>query len=128
VPTIRDVAKLTGVAPIAVSCVIKDSNYVSKETRLRVEVTIKVLGSVAQYAGAQPALSANEDYGTKLLSTAVDWVRGYSLALADIGVGVKALYVLWGEYGMNPAPNSGRDSGCQALPNGNIVDQQLHCC
>ncbi len=36
--TIRDVAKLAGVAPITVSRVLNKSGYVSPETQLRVEV------------------------------------------------------------------------------------------
>ena len=40
-PTIRDVAKLAGVAPITVSRVVNDSGYVSKETRARVEEAVE---------------------------------------------------------------------------------------
>jgi LacI family transcriptional regulator len=44
--TIRDVAKWAGVAPITVSRVINNSDYVSQETRKRVEATIAELGYV----------------------------------------------------------------------------------
>ncbi len=50
-PTIRDVAKLAGVAPITVSRVINDSGYVSKETRSRVEEAVKELGYVPNMLG-----------------------------------------------------------------------------
>jgi LacI family transcriptional regulator len=45
-PTIRDVAKRAGVAPITVSRVINKSGYVSAETRARVEAAIAELGYV----------------------------------------------------------------------------------
>lgn len=45
-PTIRDVAKRAGVAPITVSRVINNSGYVSTETRDRVEAAIAELGYV----------------------------------------------------------------------------------
>jgi len=45
-PTIKDVAKLAGVAPITVSRVINASGYVSDETRRRVEAAIEELGYV----------------------------------------------------------------------------------
>ena len=45
-PTILDVAKRAGVAPITVSRVINDSGYISKATKERVEATIKELGYV----------------------------------------------------------------------------------
>ncbi len=44
--TIRDVAKLAGVAPITVSRVINDAGYISPETRARVEAAIGELGYV----------------------------------------------------------------------------------
>jgi LacI family transcriptional regulator len=43
-PTIRDVAKLAGVAPITVSRVINNSGYITDETRQRVEEAIRTLG------------------------------------------------------------------------------------
>ena len=45
-PTIRDVAKRAGVAPITVSRVINNSGYVSAKTRARVEAAVKELGYV----------------------------------------------------------------------------------
>ena len=45
-PTIRDVAKRAGVAPITVSRVINNSGYVSAETRVRVEAAVDELGYV----------------------------------------------------------------------------------
>ena len=45
-PTIRDVAKLAGVAPITVSRVINHSGYFSGDTRLHVEAAINQLGYV----------------------------------------------------------------------------------
>lgn len=45
-PTIRDVAKLAGVAPITVSRVINDSGYTGLETRQRVQEAIQSLGYV----------------------------------------------------------------------------------
>jgi len=45
-PTIRDVAKQAGVAPITVSRVINNSGYVSAETRSRVEAAVAELGYV----------------------------------------------------------------------------------
>lgn len=45
-PTIQDVAKRAGVAPITVSRVINNSGYVSKTTRQRVEGVITELGYV----------------------------------------------------------------------------------
>ncbi|HBX70760.1 MAG TPA: LacI family transcriptional regulator [Chloroflexi bacterium] len=50
-PTIRDVAKLAGVAPITVSRVINDTSYVSQETRGRVESAIEELGYVPNMLG-----------------------------------------------------------------------------
>ena len=43
VPTIRDVAKIAGVAPITVSRVINNSGYVSEETRVKVEAAVATL-------------------------------------------------------------------------------------
>lgn len=45
-PTILDVAKRAGVAPITVSRVINDSGYISQATRERVEAAVKELGYV----------------------------------------------------------------------------------
>jgi LacI family transcriptional regulator len=45
-PTIHDVARLAGVAPITVSRVINHSGYISRETRERVETAIAELGYV----------------------------------------------------------------------------------
>jgi len=45
-PTIQDVARRAGVAPITVSRVINNSGYASDETRKRVEAAIKELGYV----------------------------------------------------------------------------------
>ena len=45
-PTIHDVAKRAGVAPITVSRVINNSGYISDATRKRVEATIKEIGYV----------------------------------------------------------------------------------
>lgn len=45
-PTIKDVAKMAGVAPITASRVINDSGYVSEKTRKRVEEAIEALGYV----------------------------------------------------------------------------------
>jgi LacI family transcriptional regulator len=45
-PTIRDVAKRAGVAPITVSRAINNSGYVSQETRARVEAAVAELGYV----------------------------------------------------------------------------------
>jgi LacI family transcriptional regulator len=45
-PTIQDVAKLAGVAPITVSRVINNSGYASEETRARVEAAITSLGYI----------------------------------------------------------------------------------
>jgi LacI family transcriptional regulator len=42
-PTIRDVARLAGVAPITVSRVINKAGYISDDTRLRVEAAIEKL-------------------------------------------------------------------------------------
>ena len=45
-PTIRDVARLAGVAPITVSRVVNKTGYASEETRLRVESAIQQLGYI----------------------------------------------------------------------------------
>jgi len=50
-PTIRDVAKLAGVAPITVSRVVNDSGYVSIGTREKVQSAIDELGYVPNMLG-----------------------------------------------------------------------------
>lgn len=50
-PTIRDVAKHAGVAPITVSRVINNAEYVSQKTRARVEASIQELGYVPNMLG-----------------------------------------------------------------------------
>src|SRR5512140_1881099 len=45
-PTVLDVAKRAGVAPITVSRVINNAGYISEETKIRVEAAIKELGYV----------------------------------------------------------------------------------
>jgi LacI family transcriptional regulator len=45
-PTIQDVAKAAGVAPITVSRVLNNSGYASEETRARVEAAVAALGYV----------------------------------------------------------------------------------
>ena len=45
-PTVLDVAKRAGVAPITVSRVINNSGYISQTTRERVEAAVKELGYV----------------------------------------------------------------------------------
>ena len=45
-PTVHDVAKRAGVAPITVSRVINNSGYISEATRERVKATIKEIGYV----------------------------------------------------------------------------------
>jgi len=51
-PTIRDVAKRAGVAPVTVSRVINNSGYVSEDTRQRVETAVQELGYVPNMLGA----------------------------------------------------------------------------
>lgn len=50
-PTIRDVAKLAGVAPITVSRVINNTSYVSEKTRERVEAAIEELAYIPNMLG-----------------------------------------------------------------------------
>lgn len=50
-PTIRDVAKHAGVAPITVSRVINNADYVSQKTRDRVEAAVEELGYVPNMLG-----------------------------------------------------------------------------
>jgi len=49
--TIRDVAKLAGVAPITVSRAVNNSGYVSQKTRERIEAAIEELGYVPNMLG-----------------------------------------------------------------------------
>jgi LacI family transcriptional regulator len=51
VPTIHDVAKLAGVAPITVSRVVNNNGYVSKETRQRVEAAVIALDYIPNALG-----------------------------------------------------------------------------
>ena len=60
-PTIRDVAKLAGVAPITVSRVINDSGYVKQETRERVEAAVEKLGYVPNTLGTKSAFQTDYD-------------------------------------------------------------------
>ena len=66
-PTIRDVAKRAGVAPITVSRVINDSSYVSQETRERVESVIDELGYVPNMLG--PSLRFKQTMTLALILT-----------------------------------------------------------
>jgi LacI family transcriptional regulator len=66
-PTIRDVAKRAGVAPITVSRVINDSSYVSQETRERVEMVIEELGYVPNMLG--PSLRFSQTMTLALVLT-----------------------------------------------------------
>ena len=50
-PTIRDVAKLAGVAPITVSRVVNNTGYISQATREKVESAINELGYVPNMLG-----------------------------------------------------------------------------
>lgn len=54
--TIRDVAKLASVAPITVSRVINNSDYVKQETRVRVEAAIDELGYISNTLGLEFAV------------------------------------------------------------------------
>src|SRR5690242_697344 len=51
-PTIQDVAKRAGVAPMTVSRVINNGNYVSEETRQRVEQAIAELEYIPNSLGS----------------------------------------------------------------------------
>jgi LacI family transcriptional regulator len=66
-PTIRDVASHAGVAPITVSRVINDSDYVSKATRKRVEAAIEELGYVPNMLG--PSLRFQQTMTLALILT-----------------------------------------------------------
>ena len=50
-PTIRDVAKLAGVAPITVSRVINDEGYFTEETRQKVEAAVRELDYIPNSLG-----------------------------------------------------------------------------
>ncbi len=65
--TIRDVASRAGVAPITVSRVINDSDYVSAATRKRVEAAIEELGYVPNMLG--PSLRFKQTMTLALLLT-----------------------------------------------------------
>ncbi len=66
-PTIRDVAKRAGVSPITVSRVINDSDYVSQETRERVEAVVEELGYVPNMLG--PSLRFKQTMTLALVMT-----------------------------------------------------------
>jgi LacI family transcriptional regulator len=66
-PTIRDVAKLAGVAPITVSRVINDTSYVSQETRERVQAAIEEMGYVPNMLG--PSLRFKQTMALALVVT-----------------------------------------------------------
>ena len=66
-PTIRDVAKHAGVSPITVSRVINDHDYVSTETRERVEAVIEELGYVPNMLG--PSLRFKQTMTLALVMT-----------------------------------------------------------
>ena len=66
-PTIRDVAKHAGVSPITVSRVINDNDYVSSDTRERVEAVIEELGYVPNMLG--PSLRSKQTMTLALVMT-----------------------------------------------------------
>ena len=66
-PTIREVAKRAGVSPITVSRVINDYDYVSTETRERVEAVIEELGYVPNMLG--PSLRFKQTMTLALVMT-----------------------------------------------------------
>jgi LacI family transcriptional regulator len=66
-PTIRDVAKRAGVSLITISRVINDYDYVSKETRERVETVIEELGYVPNMLG--PSLRFKRTMTVALIMT-----------------------------------------------------------
>ena len=95
-PTIREVAKRAGVSPITVSRVINDYDYVSTETRARVEAVIKELGYVPNMLG--PSLRFKQTMTLALVMTDITnpfWttvargvedaaqVNGYSIILCN---------------------------------------------
>ena len=63
-PTVLDVAKRAGVAPITVSRVINNSGYISQATRERVEAAVKELGYVPNTLARGLRSKTNEDAGT----------------------------------------------------------------
>ena len=94
--TIRDVASRAGVAPITVSRVINDSDYVSQATRKRVEAAIAELGYVPNMLG--PSLRFKQTMTLALILTDITnpfWTtvargvedvaqsRGYSIILCN---------------------------------------------
>ena len=66
-PTIREVAKRAGVSPITVSRVINDYDYVSQETRQRVEAVVEELGYVPNMLG--PSLRSKQTMTLALVMT-----------------------------------------------------------
>jgi len=91
-PTIRDVAKQAGVAPMTVSRVINNSGYVSDETRARVEAAIAQLGYVPNMLG--PSLRFNQTNTLALVLTDITnpfWTtlaRGVEDAAQEAGYSV----------------------------------------
>ena len=91
-PTIRDVAKQAGVAPMTVSRVINNSGYVSEETRARVEAAISALGYVPNMLG--PSLRFNQTNTLALVLTDITnpfWTtlaRGVEDAAQEAGYSV----------------------------------------
>ena len=91
-PTIRDVAKQAGVAPMTVSRVINNSGYVSEDTRTRVEEAISRLGYVPNMLG--PSLRFNQTNTLALVLTDITnpfWTtvaRGVEDAAQETGYSV----------------------------------------
>lgn len=91
-PTIRDVAKQAGVAPMTVSRVINNSGYVSEDTRNRVEEAISRLGYVPNMLG--PSLRFNQTNTLALVLTDITnpfWTtvaRGVEDAAQEAGYSV----------------------------------------
>ncbi len=91
-PTIRDVAKQAGVAPMTVSRVINNSGYVSEDTRTRVEEAISRLGYVPNMLG--PSLRFNQTNTLALVLTDITnpfWTtvaRGVEDAAQEAGYSV----------------------------------------
>lgn len=86
-PTVLDVAKRAGVAPITVSRVINNSGYISQATRERVEAAVKELGYV------RIAVIT----GSRDVSTSVDRVAGYRRALMEAGL-IKNELIYYGGF------------------------------